>query len=91
MLQSAGVFSLANVLLTISLIVVYGNSFRKIRTEFAAGLLFFAGFLMLQNLLALYAYVAMFMFYASGVETLVLGITVAQTAGLVVFLWLSLH
>jgi hypothetical protein len=91
MLQSAAVFSLANVLLTIGMIAVYGNSFRKIQTEFAAGLLFFAGFLMLQNLLALYSYVAMFMFYASGVEMLVLGITVAQTAGLVVFLWLSLR
>ena len=91
MLQSAAVFSLANVLLTIGLIAVYGNSFRKIQTEFAAGLLFFAGFLLLQNLLALYSYVAMFMFYASGVEMLVLGITVAQTAGLVVFLWLSLR
>jgi len=91
MLQSAAVFSLANVLLTIGMIALYGNSFRKIQTEFAAGLLFFAGFLMLQNLLALYSYVAMFMFYASGVEMLVLGITVAQTAGLVVFLWLSLR
>ena len=88
-LQAAGVFSLVNVLLAISLIIVYGDSFRKIRAEFAAGLLFFAGFLLLQNLLTLYSYVAMFMYFSSGVEMLVLGITIAQTAGLLVFLWLS--
>jgi hypothetical protein len=91
MLQSAGVFSLVNVLLAIGLIAVYGNSFRKIRAEFAAGLLFFAGFFLLENLLAVYSYLAMFMYFASGVETLVLGITIAQTAGLTVLFWSSVR
>jgi predicted membrane protein len=91
MLQTAAVFSLINVLLLIGLIGVYGNSFRKIQAEFTAALLFFAGVFLLQNLLALYAYVAMFMYYAPGVGMLVLAITVAQTAGLAVLLWMSLR
>ncbi len=91
MLQAAAVFSLANILLLVGLITVYGNSFRKIRAAFTAGLLFFAGVFLLQNLLAFYSYVAMFMYYASGVEMFVMAITVAQTAGLAVLLWLSLR
>jgi hypothetical protein len=33
----------------------------------------------------------MFMYYASDVEMLVMAITVAQTAGLAVLLWMSLR
>ena len=45
-LQAAAAFSLLNVLFLLGLIFIYGNSFRKIRAEFTAGLLFFAGFLL---------------------------------------------
>jgi len=89
--QIAAVFSFINIMLLLGLIVVYGNSFRKIRGEFTAGLLFFVGLFLVQNLLALYSYVAMFMYYASDVGTLVLAITVTQTAGLAVLVWLSLR
>ncbi|MGD0175869.1 MAG: hypothetical protein ABSC50_03470 [Candidatus Bathyarchaeia archaeon] len=91
MLQAAAIFSLANILLLIGLIIVYGSSFRKIKAAFTAGLLFFAGVFLLQNLVAFYSYVAMFMYYASGVEMFVMVITVAQTAGLAVLLWMSLR
>jgi len=91
MLQAAAVFSLANILLLIGLIIVYGSSFRKIKAAFTAGLLFFTGVFLIQNLLAFYSYVAMFMYYASGVEMLVMVITIAQTAGLAVLLWMSLR
>lgn len=91
MLQGAAVFSLLNVLLLLGLIVVYGSSFRKIRAEFTVGLLFFASVFLVQNLIALYSYVTMFMYFASGVGGLVLAITVAQTAGLAVLLWMSLR
>ncbi len=90
-LQASAVFSLINILLLLGLIVVYGNSFRRIRAEFTAGLLFFAAIFLVQNFLAFYSYVAMFMYFASGVGGLVLAITVAQTAGLVVLLWMSLR
>lgn len=91
MLEAAALFSLVNVLLLTGLIAVYGNSFRKIKAAFTAGLLFFAGIFLFQNLLALYSYVAMFMYYASDVEMYVMAITVAQTAGLAVLLWMSLR
>ncbi len=91
MLQAAAVFSFANVLLLLGLVAVYGNSFHKVRAEFTAGLLFFGALLLVQNLLSLYSYLAMFMYFATGVGPLVLTITVVQTAGLAVLLWLSLR
>ncbi len=91
MLETAAMFSLVNVLLIIGLLVVYGNGFRRIKAQFTAGLLFFAGFFLLQNLIALYSYLAMFMYFAAGAGALVLVITIAQTAGLAVLLWTSLR
>jgi hypothetical protein len=89
MFQAAALFALINVVLLIGLLVTYGNSYRKVRSEFTAGLIFFAAFFLIQNLLSLYSYLAMFMFYAAGVSALVLAITVAQTAGLAVLVWMS--
>ncbi len=89
MLQATALFSIANILLLIGLIAVYANVFRKIKATFTAGLLFFAGVFLLQNLLAFYSYVAMFTYYASDVGMLVLSMTIAQTAGLAVLLGLS--
>ncbi len=90
-LEVSAFFSLLNVLLLLGLIWIYGSSFRKIRAEFTAGLLFFAALFLAQNLMALYSYVTMFMYFASGVGPFVLMITIAQTAGLAVLLWMSIR
>jgi hypothetical protein len=90
-LQTAAGFSVVNVLLLIGLLAVYGNSFRKVRAEFTSGLLFFAGLFLVQNLLAVYSYAAMFMYFAAGAGPLVLTITLVQTAGLAVLFWLSVR
>jgi hypothetical protein len=82
---------LLNILLLLGLLYIYGNSLRRVKAEFTAGLLFFAAILLVQNFLALYSYVAMFMYFASGAGPLVLGITAAETAGLVILLWMSLR
>ncbi len=89
MLQAAALFSLLNALLLLALLAIYGNSFRKIHAQFTAGLIFFASLFLVQNLIALYSYVTMFMYFAAGVGGLVLAVTVAQTAGLAILLWMS--
>lgn len=91
MWQAAALFSFVNVILLLALIGIYANGLRKIRAEFTFGLLFFAAFFLVQNLIALYSYLAMFMYFASGVAGLVLAVTVAQTAGLSVLLWMGLR
>ncbi len=55
MLQGAAIFSFINILLLLGLLVVYGDSFRKIGAQFTAGFIFFAALFLVQNLLALYS------------------------------------
>jgi predicted membrane protein len=91
MAQVAAFFSTVNVLLLLGLIWIYGSSFRKVRAQFTAGLLFFAALFLVQNLISLYSFLTMFMYYAAGVTGIVLAITIVQTAGLGVILWTGLR
>ena len=91
MAQVAAFFSTINVLLLIGLLWIYSSSFRKVRAEFTAGLLFFAGLFLVQNLISLYSFLTMFMYYAAGVTWIVLTITIVQTAGLGIVLWIGLR
>ena len=91
MAQVAAFFSTVNVLLLIGLIWIYVGSFRKVRAQFTAGLLFFAALFLVQNLISLYSFLTMFMYYAAGVTGIVLAITIVQTAGLGVILWTGLR
>jgi len=91
MAHVAAMFSTVNVLLLVGLLWIYAGSFKKVRAEFTAGLLFFAALFLVQNLISLYSFLTMFMYYAAGVTWLVLTITVVQTAGLGIILWTGLR
>ena len=91
MAQIVAFFSLLNVILLIGLIWIYLSSFRKVRAQFTLGLVFFAALFLVQNLIALYSFLTMFMYYAAGVEGIVLAITVVQTAALSIMLWTGLR
>ena len=91
MAQIVAFFSFVNVMLLVGLIWIYLSSFRKVRAQFTLGLVFFAALFLVQNLIALYAFLNMFMYYATGVEGIVLAITVVQTAGLSIMLWTGLR
>jgi len=91
MAQVAAALSAVNVLLLLGLIWIYGNSFRKVRAQFTVGLVVFAALFLIQNLISLYSFVSMFMYYAPGVTGIVLAITVVQTAGLGIILWTGLR
>lgn len=62
----------ANTLLLLGLVGLYARMLRQVRTRFTLGLLLFAGILLLQNLVQLYFFATMQMYYAGGVEALVL-------------------
>jgi hypothetical protein len=91
MVQLAALFSAVNVLLLVGLLWIYASSFIKVRAQFTAGLLFFAALFLVQNLISLYSFLTMFMYYATDVTWIVLTITVVQTAGLGVILWTGLR
>jgi hypothetical protein len=90
-MQAAALFSSINIILLVVLIGIYANNYRKIRAQFTVGLIFFAALFLVQNLIALYSFVSMFMYFAPGVTGLVLATSVVQTGGLVVLLWTGLR
>lgn len=71
-----------NLVLVGLLLFVYASSYRKLRTGFTLGLLVFAGFFLVQNLITLFSYVTMMSYYVAGVDLHVALFTWAQTAGL---------
>jgi hypothetical protein len=87
----AALFTAVNVILLLALLWVYLGSFKKVRSQFTAGLVFFAALFLLQNLISLYSFLTMFMYYASDVTGLVLTISIVQTAGLGIILWTALR
>ena len=75
--------SAVNAVLLVSLLVLYGKIAFKTRAVHAIGLMLFALPLLAQNLLAVYAYWDMNMYFNSGVLPYLLGIAVLELAGLV--------
>ena len=78
---SAGV-GIANVVLLIALLTVYAKVYKSTRAVFTIGLMFFAGMLMLHNIIAVYAYFAMQPLYAVGLLPYFAVIHIAELAGI---------
>ena len=51
--------ALVNVALLISLLTIYARIYKKTKASFTIGLIFFAGMLILHNVIAVYTYFAM--------------------------------
>jgi hypothetical protein len=86
---SAGV-GIANVVLLIALLTVYAKVYKSTRAVFTIGLMFFAGMLMLHNIIAVYAYFAMQPLYAVGLLPYFAVIHIAELAGIAALLKITL-
>lgn len=86
---SAGV-GIVNVVLLIALLTVYAKVYKSTRAVFTIGLMFFAGMLMLQNIIAVYAYFAMQPLYALGLLPYFAVIHIAELAGIAALLKVTL-
>jgi hypothetical protein len=86
---SAGV-AIANVVLLIALLTVYAKVYKSTRAVFTIGLMFFAGMLMLHNIIAVYAYFAMQPLYAVGLLPYFAVIHIAELAGIAALLKVTL-
>lgn len=69
------------------LLVLYARSFRKVRAPFTVGLLMFAGLLLVQNLLAVYAYFTMMESFPAAMAPYTLGINLFEGLALAVMLY----
>ena len=86
---SAGV-GIANVVLLIALLTVYAKVYKSTRAVVTIGLMFFAGMLMLHNIIAVYAYFAMQPLYAVGLLPYFAVIHIAELAGIAALLKVTL-
>jgi hypothetical protein len=80
----------ANSILLIVLLILYGRIVVKSRANYAIGLLIFAILLLAQNLLSVFAYVAMEPLFAAGALPFLSGIAALELAGLIVLLRITL-
>ena len=86
---SAGV-GIVNVALLIALLTVSAKVYKSTRAVFTVGLMFFAGMLMLHNIIAVYAYFAMEPLYAVGLLPYFVVVHIAELAGIAVLLKVTL-
>ena len=89
MALSAGI-ALVNVALLIALLTLYAKIYKSTRAVFTIGLMFFAGMLMLHNIIAVYAYFAMEPLYAVAILPYFVVVHVTELAGIAVLLRVTL-
>ena len=89
MALSAGI-ALVNVALLIALLTIYARIYKSTRAVLTVGLMFFAGMLMLHNIIAVYAYFAMEPLYAVALLPYFLAVHLAELAGIAVLLKVTL-
>jgi len=78
----SAIVGLANIGILIAMLVIYARVYRNTKAIFTVGLMFFAGMIMLHNIIAVYAYLAMEPLYAVGLLPYFVGIHIAELAGL---------
>ena len=84
MLNLATGTEIINVILLAGLFYIYLQNYRSMRSKFALGLLFFATFFLVENLMAIYFQVAMVNYYTPEVSEHIFILTTIQTIGLVI-------
>ena len=89
MALSAGI-ALVNVALLIALLTIYARIYKSTRAVLTVGLMFFAGMLMLHNIIAVYAYFAMEPLYAVALLPYFVVVHITELAGIAVLLKVTL-
>ncbi|MGH9952148.1 MAG: hypothetical protein ACRD5J_11005 [Nitrososphaeraceae archaeon] len=84
------IISIVNVALLAALIAIYSKIYTTSRAVFTLGLLFFATMLMLHNIIAVYAYFAMAPLYSDELFPYFVAIHLAELAGIVALLKVTL-
>jgi hypothetical protein len=89
MTLSAGI-ALVNVALLIALLTIYARIYKSTRAVFTVGLMFFAGMLILHNMIAVYAYFTMEPLYSVALLPYFVAVHITELAGIVILLKVTL-
>lgn len=90
LMDISAAISLANVAMLIALLTLYVKMYKSSKAIFTFGLMFFASMLMLHNLVAVYAYLAMAPLYNEALLPYFVAIHVAELAGIAALLKITL-
>ena len=73
------------------LIGVFAKMYSKTKAQLPLGMIFFAGLLFLHNLIGVYAYFSMMELYAAALLPYLLAVHVAELAGILILLKITLQ
>lgn len=74
-----------------TLIVLFIKIYRSSKANFTLGLIFFSGLLMINSLLSIYSYATMSMLFSDLLTPYLLAISLAELAGISIFLKITLE
>ena len=81
---------LANIAILTTMLIIYASVYKNTKAVFTVGLMFFVSLLMVHNIIAVYAYLAMEPLYVAGLLPYFVGIHIAELAGLSVLFRVTL-
>ena len=88
-IESAFVLQIVNIALLAVLISIYVRSLMKVMSNFTIGLLIFAGFLLIQNLIGLYLGMDYLSAMTMPFEHYAFAINITETIALLALFWIS--
>jgi len=90
-MTASTVVSGANMIALGLLIGVFAKMYLKTKAQLPLGMIFFAGLLFLHNLIGVYAYFSMMELYAAALLPYLLAVHVAELAGILILLKITLQ
>jgi len=90
LIQLIAAVSLTTIGVLVVLLAIYARIYSNTRASFTLGLIFFAALIMLQNIIAVYAYFAMEELYSSHLLPYFVAIHIAELAGIASLLKVTL-
>jgi len=90
-MTASTVVSGANMIALGLLIGVFAKMYSKTKAQLPLGMIFFAGLLFLHNLIGVYAYFSMMELYAAALLPYLLAVHVAELAGILILLKITLQ
>ncbi|MBI4021659.1 MAG: hypothetical protein HY369_05435 [Candidatus Aenigmarchaeota archaeon] len=87
-LLSLGIHGLT-LLLLVALLVIYLANYRRLRSKYTAGLVFFIGFMIAETAMSISFAVSMVMYTSLAAEAAALTLQAVKAVGLAILLWIS--
>lgn len=84
------IFSIANMVVLGILMVCFGKMYSKTKAQLPLGMILVAGLLFLHNIIGAYAYFSMEMLFSNEIFPYMVGVGIAELAGLLIFLKITL-